>query len=103
VAALSPRRTAANTLDCLEHVLDEIPFPIQQLQTDNGTEFLAYKVRDALFAPRIKHRPIPPGMPHLNGKVARAQGTVLADFYATTTFDSLTLQEDLGVWLLAYT
>ena len=37
-----------------------------------------------------------------SGKVERAQGTVLAEFYATTTFDSLTLEEDLGVWLVDY-
>ncbi len=102
VAALYPRRTAANTLDFLEQVLDEVPFPIQRLQTDNGTEFMAYKVRDELLARCIKHRPIPPGTPHLNGKVERAQQTVLTEFYATTTFDSASLEEDLGVWLLDY-
>lgn len=61
VAARYPRRTAANTLDFVERVLDEIPFPIQRLQTGNGMEFMAYKVRDELLAMRIKHRPIPPG------------------------------------------
>lgn len=102
VAALYPRRTAANTLDCLEQVLEQIPFPIQRLQTDNGTEFMAYKVRDFLFELRIKHRPIPPRTPHLNGKVERAQKTVLTEFYATTSFASPSLEEDLGVWLLDY-
>src|ERR1051326_2816457 len=42
VVALFPRRTAANTLIFLEQVLDELPFPVQRLQTDNGTEFTAY-------------------------------------------------------------
>lgn len=102
VAALYPRRSAAHTLDFLEQVLDEIPFPIQRLQTDNGTEFLAYKVRDQLLALSIKHRPIPPRTPHLNGKVERAQKTVLDEFYATTSLDSPTLAEDLGAWLLDY-
>ena len=102
VAALYPRRTAANTLDFLEQVLDEIPFPIQRLQTDNGTEFMAYKVRDELFAMCIKHRPIPPRIPHLNGKVERVQQTMLTEFYATTSFDSPSLENELGVWLLDY-
>src|SRR4051812_47791442 len=70
----------------------------QRLQTDNGTEFMAYKVRDELFDMRIKHRPIqhrpiqhrpiPPRTPHLNGKIERVQQTMLTEFYATTTFDS---------------
>lgn len=60
---------------------------------------MAYKVRDALFALCIKHRPIPP---HLHGKVERAHQTMLTEFYAITTFDSPSLEEDLGVWLLDY-
>ena len=40
-----------------------LPFPLQRLQTYNGTEFLAYKVRDYLLDQRIKQRPIPPGLP----------------------------------------
>ncbi len=104
VAALYSRRTAANTLDVFELIFDRIPFPIQiqRLQTDNGTEFMAYKVRDELFALRIKHRPIPPRTPHLNGKVERVQQTMLTEFYATTTMDSPSLADDLGVWLLDY-
>jgi transposase InsO family protein len=102
VAALYPRRTAANTVDFLEQVLEEIPFPIQRLQTDNGTEFMAYKVRDFLLDLCIKHRPIPPWTPHLNGKVERAQKTTLDEFYATTTLASPSLQEDLGEWLTDY-
>jgi transposase InsO family protein len=102
VAALYPRRTAAHTLEFLDYVLEQTPFPIQRLQTDNGTEFLAYKVRDRLLALRIKHRPIPPRTPHLNGKVERVQKTVLDEFYATTTLDSATLADDLEDWLQDY-
>ena len=83
-------------------MLDEIPFPMQRLQTDNGSEFLAYKVRDRLLELCIKQRPIRPASPHLNGKVERAQKTVLDEFYATTSLDSPTLAEDLGVWLTDY-
>jgi transposase InsO family protein len=86
----------------LEQVLEEVPFPIQRLQTDNGTEFLADKVRERLLDLHIKHRPIRPASPHLNGKVERAQKTALDEFYATTSLDSPTLAEDLGVWLVDY-
>ena len=34
VAALYPRRTATDTLEFLDHVIDHVPFPIQRLQTD---------------------------------------------------------------------
>src|SRR5262249_37558901 len=89
-------------IEFLEQVFEELPFPIQRLQTDNGTEFLAYKVRDYLLDLCIKQRPIPPRTPHLNGKVERAQKTLLDEFYATTSLDSPTLADDLGVWLLDY-
>jgi transposase InsO family protein len=102
VAALYPQRTAATTLAFLDHALPQVPFPIQRLQTDNGTEFLAYKVRDRLLELRIKHRPIRPRTPHLNGKGERAQTTVLDEFYATTSLDSPTLADDLEDWLTDY-
>lgn len=101
-AALYSRRTAANTLLFLDHALEHTPFPIQRLQTDNGPEFLAYTVRDRLLELRIKHRPIPPRTPHLNGKVERAQKTMLDEFYATTSLDSPTLADDLEDWLDDY-
>jgi transposase InsO family protein len=102
VVALFPRRTAANTLLFLEQVLDELPFPIQRLQTDHGTEFTAYAVQDFLLENAIKFRPIPIKTPHLNGKVERAQQTVLTEFYATANLKVLNLEEELGVWQLYY-
>lgn len=102
VLALYPRRTAANTLDFLERVLEEIPFPIQRLQTDNGTEFTSYVVRDFLMQRCIKHRPIPPRTPHLNGKVERVQKTVVQEFYALADLASVQLDDELGVWQTDY-
>lgn len=40
VMKLYQRRTAANTLLFLEDLLEEMPFPIQRIQTDRGLEFL---------------------------------------------------------------
>src|SRR3712207_9188426 len=63
VLGLYPRRTAANTLDFLKHVLEEMPFPVQRFQTDRGGEFFAYEVQDHLRGRRVKvraHRPPPP-------------------------------------------
>ncbi len=41
VMKLYPRRTAANTLDFLDYVQDEMPFPIQRIHTERATEFTA--------------------------------------------------------------
>jgi transposase InsO family protein len=83
VAGLARRRTAAATLAFLDQVLDEMPFAIQSLQTDRGTEFFAEGVQRRLMAEAIRFRPIPPRSPHLNGKVERVQRTVLEEFWPT--------------------
>jgi len=49
VVEIYPRRTAKNTLLFLEKVCEEMPFPIQRIQTDRGTEFFAHKVQERLL------------------------------------------------------
>lgn len=49
VLRLYGRRTAANALDFLEAVLEEMPFPIQRIQTDRGREFFALKFQKRLM------------------------------------------------------
>ena len=63
--------------------MDEIPFPIQRIQTDRGREFIAEKVHNKLIIYGIKFRPNKPGSPHLNGKVERSQKTDKSEFYPT--------------------
>lgn len=92
------RRTAANTLDFIEHVVEEMPFPIQRIQTDRGREFFAEKVQKYLMDLGIKFRPNKPGSPHLNGKVERSQKTDKAEFYATIDVQSDDLNEQLAEW-----
>ena len=49
VLGLYSRRTAKNTIHFLtERVIEEMHFPIQRLQSDNGPEFAAYEVQDLL-------------------------------------------------------
>lgn len=76
------RATGANTLDFLARVVEEMPFPIQRIQTDRGGEFFHAKVPARLTDNMIKFRPIPPRSPHLNGKVERSQMTDLQEFWA---------------------
>jgi transposase InsO family protein len=81
VLAAYPRRNARNTLLFLDRVIEEMPFPIQRVQTDRGGEFFAESVQRRLMGECIKFRPIPQRSPHLNGKVERSQLTDLNEFW----------------------
>lgn len=98
VLRVYPRRTAANTLDFLDTVIDEMGFPIQRIQTDRGTEFFALKVQEKLMEYGIKFRPIRPGSPHLNGKVERSQKTDKIEFYACVDLNDPELEYRLAEW-----
>lgn len=101
VLGLYTRRMANNTIHFLtERVLEEMPFSIQRLQTDNGNEFTAYSVQDLLKTYSITFRPIRPRSPHLNGKVERAQQTVLREFFALQNIKLKIeeLDEELACW-----
>lgn len=98
VLGLYPRRTAANSLLFLEYVIEEIPFPIQAIQTDRGREFFAYCFQEKLMEYAIKFRPVKPASPHLNGKVERSQRTDLEEFYSTVDLGSPDLSVQLQSW-----
>jgi len=98
VLALYPRRSAKQTLEFIERVLEEMPFPIQRIQTDRGREFFAVKVQERLMELGIKFRPIRPASPHLNGKVERSQKTDLHEFYATVDLTDPELEDRLAEW-----
>lgn len=71
IVSLFTRRTAANSVIFLEQVLEEMPFPLQRIQTDRGREFFAEKFQRQLMEWSIRFRPIKPASPHLNEKVER--------------------------------
>jgi transposase InsO family protein len=98
VLGLFKRRTAANSIAFLEQVIEEMPFPIQRIQTDRGGEFFAAKFQELLMEWHIKFRPIKPGSPHLNGKVERTQRTDLDEFYSTVDIKASDLEEQLQEW-----
>jgi transposase InsO family protein len=95
---LYPRRSATSTLGFLGRLLEEMPFPIQRLQTDRGLEFFAEAVQRRLIGWGIKFRPIKPRSPHLNGKVERTQRTDLEEFWATVDPKSPDLRQRLDEW-----
>lgn len=90
--------TAANTLDFIDCVIEEMPFPIQRFQTERGREFFAVKVQEKLKEYGIKFRPNKPASPHLNGTVERSQKTDKAEFYATVDLSANTLKDLLAQW-----
>jgi transposase InsO family protein len=98
VLALFPRRTAANSLRFLDKVIEEMPVPIQRLQTDRGREFFAEAFQRRLMELCIKFRPIKPRSPHLNGKVERSQRTDLDEFYGSVDLKDPALEERLQAW-----
>lgn len=92
---LYKRRTAANTLLFLENLLEEMPFPIQRIQTDLDLEFFAESVQKKLMELHIKFRPNKSRSPHLNRKVERSQKTDRVEFYALNDLPYEQLAEDL--------
>ena len=82
----------------LEHLIKAFPFPIECVQTDNGTEFTkrllpTERRTPTLFEARLKqcgieHKLIRPYTPRHNGKVERSHRKDNEYFYATHTFYS---------------
>ena len=98
VLAVFPRRTAASTLGFLERVIEEMPFPVQRVQTDRGREFFAVAVQQWLMDHCIKFRPNKPASPHLNGKVERSQKTDREEFWAVTDARTPDVELRLAEW-----
>jgi transposase InsO family protein len=98
VLAVFRRRTAANTIEFLEQVLEEMYFPVQRVQTDRGREFFALEVQQWLMDRCIKFRPLPPRSPHLNGKVERSQKTDLDEFWSAADVRDPDLGLRLAEW-----
>jgi transposase InsO family protein len=98
VMGVYPRRSAISTLRFLDRLLEEMPFPIQRIQTDRGLEFFAEAVQRRLMEWGIKFRPTKPRSPHLNGKVERTQRADLEEFWAMADPKSVDLRQRLDEW-----
>jgi transposase InsO family protein len=86
----------------LERLIEEMPFPIQRVQTDRGTEFFAENVQRWLMERCIKFRPTPPRSPHLNGKVERSQQTDLQEFWPRMNPKSRVTNTRIEEWQFDY-
>ena len=65
-----------NTVDFMQKVLRRVPFPIQKIRTDQGSEFINGKLKDILADNGIVHRKNTPYCPEENGKIERFHGTL---------------------------
>jgi transposase InsO family protein len=103
VLGVYERRTATNAAHFLEErVLEEMPFPVQRVQTDRGGEFFGEAFQDALQRNAVKFRPNRPRSPHLNGKVERSQQTDLREFWPTIDLSDKELTLRIEEWQFFY-
>lgn len=95
--------TAHNAATFLEALKERMPFAIQAIQVDGGSEF------EAEFEQECKRRKIrlfvlPPRSPKLNGSVERAQRTHTEEFYEVSEFSLKIdcLNQELKDWERIY-
>ena len=48
----------ANSLRFLDHLIEEVPFPIPRVQTDRRMEFFPFESQQRLMGYAIKFRPV---------------------------------------------
>jgi transposase InsO family protein len=80
VLRIYPGLNQKTAIQFVDYVLERLPFIVQQIQTDNGTEFgssFHYHVLDK----GVGHRYITPRTPRLNGKVERSHRIDAEEFY----------------------
>jgi len=77
VLKLYGNKKAESSVNFLFYVLNNLPFPIQRIQTDWGTEFFAEQFQYELIDHFIKFRPIKPRSPHLKDYVAYCTSIVI--------------------------
>lgn len=74
------RATAKTASLFLDKVLADMPFPVQAIQVDGGSEFKA-EFEQACKAKGLRLYELPPKRPQLNGAVERCNGAWRYEFY----------------------
>lgn len=112
-------RSNFNSKDFLLNVINNMPFPIKSIQTDNDSTFTNWYTGAPKTAPDkkpkmhvftrtchqydIEHILIKPATPQLNGKVERSHQTDEEEFYRVSKAQSLDeLRRRYKRWLLFY-
>lgn len=81
VAKAFNRATAKAASLFLDKLLADMPFPVEAIQVDGGSEFRA-EFEDACKAKGIRLYELPPKRPQLNGAVERCNAAWRYEFYA---------------------
>jgi transposase InsO family protein len=82
VGKAANRATAAAAASFLDKVLADMPFPVEAIQVDGGSEFKA-EFEQACQLKGIRLYELPPKRPQINGAVERCNGAWRYEFYAT--------------------
>lgn len=80
VADIAEKATSSTAARFLEKVLRECPFPVEAIQVDGGSEFMA-AFETACAERGLALYVLPPKSPKLNGTVERMQETWRGEFY----------------------
>jgi len=100
-----------STIDFLERLEKEMPFPLHVLQTDNGQEFSNklncmnrdWHEMDVWCDERgYEHQLIPPGVKELNGKVERSHRIDAEYFYGNAPTDNIDRFNEAMVYWIRY-
>jgi len=81
VGLAAHRATAASAARFLDKVVADMPFPVQAIQVDGGSEFKA-EFEQACAEKGITLYELPPKRPQLNGAVERCNGAWRYEFYS---------------------
>lgn len=103
VIEVHTRATAATAARFLDRLLERMPFPVNAIQVDGGSEFQA-GFEGACQERGIRLFVLPPRSPKLNGHVERAQRTHTEEFYELYDgdVDIGPLNQALRVWERTY-
>lgn len=95
-------RTMDDVRQALPRLLAQFPFPMQCIQSDNGSEFQS-DVTSLLADTGIRHAHTRPRCPHLDGKVERVQRTCAEEFWdGVTGSDLVQWERDLQAYVRFY-
>ncbi len=102
VLRLFPRLNTRTSVDFLAELRRVLPFSIQRVQTDHGTEF-SFDFVLAVQLGGLRHRYIKPRRPQQNGKVERSHRIDNEEFWSRSTFGSFAQAEGaLRSWETRY-
>lgn len=80
VLGVRSQATAGTATAFLEELVDRMPFPVQAIQVDGGSEFMA-EFEQSCQQRGIALYVLPPRSPKLNGRVERMNGTCRREFW----------------------